>query len=115
MVHIVVPVSSVRNTAGGECAHDRPDEVAKTVHPLLLGEGQHPAADRRLHIQPLLHPAEEGVDGDAQGVGDGGEQGYVRRAALFPLAYRLGGDPYHLPQLFQGEPPLLAQCGDSFV
>ena len=60
-------------------------------------------------------PAKEGVDGDPQPVGQGGKELHIGRAALFPLAHRLGGHPQRLAQLFLGKAPLTAQLGYAFT
>ena len=103
-------MGSDRQGSGG------PDQFAQLVHPLRLGHGAQPAADHLCGVDSLPRvPAEEGVDGHAQGAGDGGEELHIREAAFLPLAHRLGGDPYHLSQLFLGEAPLFAERGDALI
>ncbi len=65
------------------------------------------------HGAPL--PAEEGVNGYPQPVGQGGEELHVGRAALFPLAHRLGGYAQRLAQLLLREAPFPAQLRNAFA
>ena len=89
------------------------EQAAEAVRALLLGEGVQPACHYALHVNLSAGlAAEEGIDGDAEGVGDGGQKGDVRRAAALPAARRLGADPHGSAQLLLGKARGLAETGD---
>ena len=93
-----------------------PEQAADLIVPLFLGDGVEPAGGGLVDVPRLAPlPAEQGIDGDAQAVRQGGEQLHVRRAALLPLAHRLGGHPRQLAQLLLGEAPGLAQFRDALA